>query len=281
LKQNNTILSIYSDNQFCHVAVLRRGAGLTKSGKEGPVGDMGYGVASLKSIDLRLEKEAGNNNVSQATVLVPLIESAIADLIRTDSNEAFVPEYLIAPRGPGSFTSLRVLLAAAQGLQIAWPTAQVFSPTHFDVLGFHAHLNNYNKVCALINSRRGDWYAKFYDYTYYCSRADYSGAPGETSKGLDVKTISQGDLIDFINSHPDYKFIADGDNDLEDLSENADIKGRLITNNDCHVCDNFALSQARLLLHKESGGVGLNPEESSFKPFYFYQPEYVKSKNFI
>jgi tRNA A37 threonylcarbamoyladenosine modification protein TsaB len=87
---------------------------------------------------------------TQASVLIPFIQSVW--------NKAGAPllSQINVPKGPGSFTSLRVTLAAAQGLSLAFPNAICYAPTFFDVLLYDHPVNSY----AVIDSKRGDFFVK-------------------------------------------------------------------------------------------------------------------------
>ncbi len=87
---------------------------------------------------------------SQSAALIPFIKS----LWDRAGNPPITT--LIAPKGPGSFTALRVTLATAQGLSIAFPAATSYAPTFFDVLLYGLPEQSY----ALIDSKRGDYFVK-------------------------------------------------------------------------------------------------------------------------
>ncbi len=87
---------------------------------------------------------------SQSAVLIPFIQR----LWQQIDCPAFTK--ICAPKGPGSFTSVRVTLAAAQGFSIAFPKAKCFAPTLFDILLFNAPETCY----AVIDSKRGDFFVK-------------------------------------------------------------------------------------------------------------------------
>lgn len=87
---------------------------------------------------------------SQSAALVPFLQR----LIVKAGNPT--PTVLMAPKGPGSFTNLRVTLATAQGLSIALPTAVCYAPTFFDILLYAMPNQSY----AVIDSKRGDYFVK-------------------------------------------------------------------------------------------------------------------------
>jgi tRNA threonylcarbamoyladenosine biosynthesis protein TsaB len=63
--------------------------------------------------------------------------------------------------GPGGFTSLRVALATAQGLAMATGKPLVGCSTFEALVAFTAGWNG--SVCAVLEARRGEVYAAFYD----------------------------------------------------------------------------------------------------------------------
>ncbi len=90
------------------------------------------------------------DNRTQASVLIPFIQSIWKKAGSPPLSRINVP------KGPGSFTSLRVTLAAAQGLSLAFPNAMCYAPTFFDVLLYNRPVKSY----AVIDSKRGDFFVQ-------------------------------------------------------------------------------------------------------------------------
>jgi tRNA threonylcarbamoyladenosine biosynthesis protein TsaB len=88
--------------------------------------------------------------------LFPTIERVLAQARRKISD---VDRVAVAT-GPGSFTGLRVAIAAAQGIARGAGAALVGVST-LDVLAYpHAHSKQ--RTCALLPAGRTEWYAAFY-----------------------------------------------------------------------------------------------------------------------
>ncbi|MHA1558893.1 MAG: hypothetical protein ACTSXG_03715 [Alphaproteobacteria bacterium] len=68
---------------------------------------------------------------------------------------------IIVPKGPDTFTSIRVLLSTVKGLSLAFPKAEIFAPTHFEVLGYVGRLYTSEDLLILIDSKRGDFYGQY------------------------------------------------------------------------------------------------------------------------
>lgn len=182
---------------------------------------------------------------TQGMVLVPFIQKIWKEV-------SFSPvTTLIAPRGPGSFTSLRVLLAAAQGLALAFPKAAIFSPTHFDVLNYLAKLYT-NKPClVLIDSKKGDYYGQVFYKMHPEVPQEY--------------TLDQ--VKELLLKDPSLQIISD----FEPLSESI-FEDRWIAFN-----DNLAACQIKLY---KTSTLKEMPDYQQFHPYYLHLPQYVKRNSF-
>ena len=138
-----TILSFHLQQNQCFVAIETNG----------------------QTIARRLTMQAGE---TQGMVLVPFIQKVWKE---ADCSPITA---LITPRGPGSFTGLRVVLAAAQGLSLAFPKAKVFAPTHFDVLNFAAKMYTDKPCIVLIDSKKGDFYGQIFSQNGVESPLEYT-----------------------------------------------------------------------------------------------------------
>lgn len=96
----------------------------------------------------------------QAERLLPMIQEAlhIASLTYQDL------DYLAAVNGPGSFTGIRIGLAAAKAIEFATQIKAV-SVTNFDIVHFRAseHVKNYEKLHIFLNAYRGQLYSQAFD----------------------------------------------------------------------------------------------------------------------
>jgi len=88
--------------------------------------------------------------------LFPTIERVLAGA-RTSLAEI---DRVAVATGPGSFTGLRVAIAAAQGIARGTGSAMVGVST-LDVLAY-PHAPSKQRTCALLPAGRTDWYAAFY-----------------------------------------------------------------------------------------------------------------------
>jgi tRNA A37 threonylcarbamoyladenosine modification protein TsaB len=123
-----TILSFYAHERACFAALYHGG-------------------------DMHTHVEALTPTRSQAVCLVPTLQAVL--------EKANFPaiDVLSAPRGPASFTAVRILMAVGQGLTLAWPAATVFAPTHFELL---AYLAARKPVLTLVNAQRGFYYGQWH-----------------------------------------------------------------------------------------------------------------------
>jgi tRNA threonylcarbamoyladenosine biosynthesis protein TsaB len=108
------------------------------------------GRAVLAELTWRSHRRSGDE-------LFPMLERLLSV---GDASLASVDRLAVAT-GPGSFTGIRVGVAAARGLARA-SGAQVVGVSTLDVLAF-PHLPSQRGVCALLPAGRDEWYAAFYE----------------------------------------------------------------------------------------------------------------------
>ncbi|MCX7337774.1 MAG: tRNA threonylcarbamoyladenosine biosynthesis protein TsaB [Alphaproteobacteria bacterium] len=152
---------------------------------------------------------------------------------------------IIVPRGPGSFTALRVTLATAQGFALAFPAATVFAPTSFDLLFYGVCLRD-GPVLALIESGRGDYF-------------------GQLSSDRAPLILTDGDIEKMVTADPSLRLTSDVPLDFPFI-----LPDRIIT-----TCTNLAVDL--LYLYREFG-VTNDPDYHDLKPYYGRMPVYVQSK---
>ncbi len=114
--------------------------------------------ASVALFDGRdvLAEETWHAQRRHADELFPTIERLLA---RTGTTLAGVSRIAVAT-GPGSFTGLRVAIAAAQGLARGTGAALIGVST-LDVLAY-PHASSKLRTCALLPAGRTEWYAALY-----------------------------------------------------------------------------------------------------------------------
>jgi tRNA threonylcarbamoyl adenosine modification protein YeaZ len=195
--------------------------------------------------------------MTQATVLVPFIQRV------WQQAEKPALSTIITPRGPGAFTSLRVALATAQGLACVFPNAQIFAPTHFEVLAYAGlqHSDYNQSILALIDSKRGEWYGQVYHH-------DLLKELAVSEKSITILNASL--LQELLYVHPDYNIVADF---------TIDEKFKKYTLTDL---GNISVVQIQLfeevVLKKDHK---LPPCYQQFKPYYLYHPDYVKKNKVL
>lgn len=185
-----------------------------------------------------------NAGITQAMALMPLIQQVWRQVGSPKIDT------IITARGPGSFTSLRVTLATAQGLAVAFPEAKIFAPTHFEVLGYAAQQSHKGPVLVLIDSKRGDWYGQLYP----------------SSQSSEIQIFKAEDLRLFLDKNPACRLIADFD--IEEEFQSYLIKHP----------HNLAVTQLELFEDKNFDSLRINPTNQQLKPYYYYQPAYVKKR---
>ena len=103
-----------------------------------------------------LAEETWHAQRRHADELFPTIERLLA---RTRITLASIDKLAVAT-GPGSFTGLRIGIAAAQGIARGAGAAMVGIPT-LDVLAY-PHAASRQQTCPLLPAGRGEFYAAFY-----------------------------------------------------------------------------------------------------------------------
>jgi tRNA threonylcarbamoyl adenosine modification protein YeaZ len=195
-----------------------------------------------------------DQGMTQATALVPFIQK----VWQQAGNPPLTG--IITPRGPGAFTSLRVTLATAQGLACVFPQAKIFAPTHFEVLayaGLQGSLSKPSPILVLIDSKRGEWYGQLYPPDF------------PNRQVVETPTILNNDsLKELLDNNPSYRIVAD-------FNLGGDFEPFVISD-----LGNLAVAQIDLF-----EGICLKTEGQldscyqALKPYYFYQPNYVKKRN--
>jgi tRNA threonylcarbamoyladenosine biosynthesis protein TsaB len=97
----------------------------------------------------------------QAEALLPLVDRAM----REAGQMAAALDLVVATVGPGSFTGIRVGLAAARGIALA-TGARLLGVTSFDAVAVRAARNDGSETRSLLvalESRREDLYVQFFD----------------------------------------------------------------------------------------------------------------------
>lgn len=92
-------------------------------------------------------------------------------------------DIIACPKGPGAFTSLRVILSTVQGIAMGM-NAKVFAPTTFDVLALaQSDLLAKGPAWVLIDSRSDFFYARYYPTV------------GQAEEPLQILKVELGDYI--------------------------------------------------------------------------------------
>jgi tRNA A37 threonylcarbamoyladenosine modification protein TsaB len=126
-----SILSVYSDSHCCQLSAILNG--------------------KIYYFEQKIDKDN-----SQSKIIINLLQQFYVK--RKD-----IPplDIVIAPKGPGSFTGIRVLLSTAQGLAFA-NGALLFCPDHFEIFDHYYKLSNQQSLLVAISSKRGDYFCKKY-----------------------------------------------------------------------------------------------------------------------
>lgn len=124
--------------------------------------DHSQGFVSLRYHDALYTKNCKwSEQYTQAAGFVPLLQSVI-DL----APNAFVSDVIIAPKGPSSFTTLRITLAVAKSIQFCMPNAKVFAPSNFEIAAFalRESLTKNTPFLVLLDAFRVGFYAAILEW---------------------------------------------------------------------------------------------------------------------
>jgi tRNA threonylcarbamoyladenosine biosynthesis protein TsaB len=120
--------------------------------------------------------------------LLPLIQS----ILQKTQHRFEDLDRLAVTRGPGSFTGLRIGLAAARGLGFA-TSKPVLGIDRFSIYA-HQHHEKNKPLLVILQSKRQELFCRFY-------AAD--GIPAEPS------LMTETEILTFLHDHPDAKIVGD------------------------------------------------------------------------
>lgn len=119
------------------------------------------GVALLQDKKL-LREDFVNFKKTHSETLMPMVDETLRRCELTLKDLAAIAITI----GPGSFTGLRIGLAAAKGLSLSGAVPLIGIST-LDVLAHNLSYTN-SLVCPLMDARKQEVYAAFYDGSGYC-----------------------------------------------------------------------------------------------------------------
>ena len=186
------------------------------------------------------QKNLQESGMTQSRLLVPLIQDILSLPEKID--------YVLTPRGPGSFTAVRLCLATAQGLTIS-TQAKVFTPTSLALWAYVGmrSLKEPKPLLVLVDSKRGDFYAQYFN--------------GLSRQSVEILTVDQVMLA--LEENPSLYLV--GDLVPEALPE-------LWQKHWLSFQDNLAV--ALLSYFTSCPKEGLEPDTQKLKPFYYNVPAY-------
>lgn len=190
-----------------------------------------------------------NGQHTQATLLLPTIKDLWLEHGKPE------PTTIIAVRGPGSFTTIRITVSAAQGFALSFPKANYFAPTANALLAQLA-FNEIDPTLTLVNSRRGDFYGQLFL---------------NNTEPSPIETLTVEDIKNIVQQYPNVK--ACGDFSLNEMSDDLQ---KILQQNWVELPTNWAAGLISLYHQKQHN---LSPEDKQFIPLYLYTPDYKPAKS--
>lgn len=220
--------------------------------------DSESGYVALKSKGTIYEKQCfWTPEYTQASGFVPLLKE-LSDEVHFNFLNLDV---VIAPKGPTSFTTLRITLTLAKSFIFCIPQARIFSPSQFHVLAFSARnqIEDGQEFLVLIDAFKHGFYG-----AVFCK--DPKEPPFMTS---DPAFYDQETGVNFLKKYRDCYIVTDFLKTSFACNFLSGVKNQIILPK-----INFAKMQIELFQSK------LNKKDtfdySTFSPFYLHTPMYEK-----
>lgn len=184
----------------------------------------------------------GANSQVLSSALIPTLQDLLSEAEVTFQDL----DVIAVATGPGSFTGIRLGLAAAQGLALS-TKAQIFAPTSLEILAFSALGEAFQEILVALDTKRGD---------YFCQR--FNGA----CQSLSESTILNKEQIqqEMIRS-PQLVCVTEVPQDFEE-------SGRFLK-----APENTAVTLINYYFFLKNQGIEV---PSQLSPTYCRTPEFVK-----
>lgn len=194
--------------------------------------------------------------VIRSTDLTQWLPDIVANLAEAANCKLSDIEVLCVPKGPGSFTGIRIALSFAQGLFYVMQN-KIFSPTSFEVLAWQSleSEKTLENLKVLINTQQNS----FYQACYYKKDKKFQ-------LGQDIVMVSVEDA--FQGTGP---CIMDDRNNVEGYP-NLIVPNNSKTNCLVSLCNSFLNGDNALVLHNDI---------EKLTPYYFHTPQFKKKQNVI
>lgn len=202
------------------------------SGDEASLAVWAGGIMQSRSLPF------GTGSHSQAALLFPVMKELLEQV-----NLEFQDLHVIAtPTGPGSFTGIRLGLAAAQGLLLS-TKAKSFAPTTFQVFAYSASRQKAGPCLVSLPTKRDSFYTQSFD---------------KNLVALSPASIqTEHEIQGFLSVHPEISRINPSSLSAEALID---------------------LYFHELTTNKRESLENLEDSSNNLRPYYLYDPEFVKQK---